>query len=151
MTNPESERTFRDPCYAIVSNVYLNYTARVGYHFGVVDSYCGKTANKNYINLLFRGGAADIIRRSRRTKAIGKILKDLGFAIEINRDLVTARYGKGSTEDTAHKLEMIGRLMQFMRQMDLAMASNEIADGIADAFIAGDYQLESLKAKSDKP
>jgi pyruvate,water dikinase len=33
VTNPEEERTFRDPCYALISDKYLNYTARVGYHF----------------------------------------------------------------------------------------------------------------------
>ena len=80
VTNPEEERTFRDPCYALISDQYLNYTARVGYHFGVVDAYCGETMNKNYISLLFRGGAADYIRRHRRAKAIGGILEHYGFS-----------------------------------------------------------------------
>ena len=115
------------------------------YHFGVVDVYCGQTADKNYISILFRGGAADVIRRSRRTWAIGSILKELGFAAEINRDLVTARVSKTSTEETLERLELIGRLMQFMRQMDLAMQSDQFADKVVRAFLEEDYGLEKLK------
>jgi pyruvate,water dikinase len=144
LTSPENERTFRDPCYAMASSVYLNYTARVGYHFGVVDAYCGKTANKNYINLLFRGGAADIVRRRRRARAIGAILKELGFAVDLNGDLVTARVSKTATAETEERLDMIGRLLQFMRQMDLAMVSEEITDRVVQAFLKGDYSLQEL-------
>ena len=149
MTNPEAERTFRDPCYAIVSATYLNYTARVGYHFGVVDSYCGKTPNKNYIHILFRGGAADSVRRGRRAAAIGTILKELGFSAEVHRDVVNARVSKTTTAETEERLEMVGRLMQFMRQMDLAMHSDEFAEKLVAAFLAEDYGLETLKGRAD--
>ncbi|MCI0484584.1 MAG: hypothetical protein L0Y78_08380, partial [candidate division NC10 bacterium] len=83
VNNPEEERTFRDPCYALVSDEYLNYTARVGYHFGVVDAYCGESLNKNYISLLFRGGAADYVRRHRRIRAISGILDHYGFSTNV--------------------------------------------------------------------
>ena len=58
VTNPEEERTFRDPCYALVSDEYLNYTARVGYHFGVVDAYCGEAREQelHQSSLSGRGG-----------------------------------------------------------------------------------------------
>jgi len=79
LTNPEQDSTFRDPCYALISDNYVNYTARVGYHFSVVDTYCGNTTNKNYITLVFKGGAADYVRRVRRTRAIAEILNEYGF------------------------------------------------------------------------
>jgi len=141
VTNPEADRTFRDPCYAMVSEVYLNYTARVGYHFGVVDTYCGKTANKNYINLLFRGGAADFERRCRRAQAIALIAKEWGFSAQRENDSVNARLGKAERGDIVHHLEMIGRLLQFMRQMDAAMASDASMRRIVAAFLRGDYGL----------
>ncbi len=144
MNNPENERTFRDPCYALVSRNYLNYTARVGYHFGVVDAYCSETPNKNYINFLFRGGAADILRRSRRARGIGEILKEYGFSVTITKDLVHARLGKAPRDEVEEHLEIIGRLLQFMRQMDLAMVSDETARRIKEAFLRGDYGLEHL-------
>jgi pyruvate,water dikinase len=145
LNNPESERTFRDPCYALVSNNYLNYTSRVGYHFGVVDAYCGETANKNYINLLFRGGAADIVRRSRRVRVIGEILKQSGFSVSVNRDMVNARLNKTSRKETEEHLDMLGRLLQFMRQMDLAMVSDKSALRIQEAFLRGDYGMQEDK------
>lgn len=141
VNNPEEERTFRDPCYALISDKYLNYTARVGYHFGVVDAYCGETINKNYISLLFRGGAAEYIRRNRRARAIAGILDHYGFSTNVRGDAVTARLSKRTQSETASQLEMIGRLFQFFRQMDAAMNSEEVVLRMHDSFIKGDYSL----------
>jgi pyruvate,water dikinase len=138
-TNPEQERTFQDPSYALISDHYLNYTARVGYHFGVVDTYCGKTANKNYITLQFRGGAADYVRRCRRSRAVGEILKEFGFLVEVKEDSVDASLSKSTQDETAGQLEMVGRLLQYVRQMDVAMVSEEAADRLRDGFLRGDY------------
>ena len=84
VTTPEAESSFRDPCYAMISDKYMNLTARVGYHFSVVDAYCGESQNKNYISLLFQGGAADYARRTRRAGAIAEILEKHGFSVELN-------------------------------------------------------------------
>ena len=147
VNNPEGESTFRDPCYAIISDNYLNYAARVGYHFNVVDTYCGKTPNKNYISLTFRGGAADFIRRSRRTKAIAGILKEHGFSVHQSHDMVNARLSKASREETTNHLEMIGSLFQFFRQMDAAMVNENSVNLIKEAFLSGDYDLKKLMAQ----
>jgi pyruvate,water dikinase len=141
---PEQERTFRDPCYALVSDRYLNYTARVGYHFGVVDSYCGQTLNKNYITLQFRGGAADLVRRSRRTRAIAGVLRRSGWRIEVKDDAVSARFSKAGQRETAAQLELVGRLLQFVRQMDVAMATESAVERVQEAFLSGDYSLAGL-------
>ncbi|MBU1701290.1 MAG: hypothetical protein KJ831_14220 [Candidatus Eisenbacteria bacterium] len=150
VNNPEGESTFRDPCYAIISDNYLNYAARVGYHFNVVDTYCGKTPNKNYISLTFRGGAADFIRRSRRTKAIAGILREYGFSVHQSHDMVNARLSKASREEITSHLEMIGSLFQFFRQMDAAMVNENSVNLIKEAFLSGDYDLKNLKAQ-EKP
>ncbi|MDP2862344.1 MAG: PEP/pyruvate-binding domain-containing protein [Desulfobacterales bacterium] len=147
VNNPEGESSFRDPCYAIISDNYLNYAARVGYHFNVVDTYCGKTPNKNYISLTFRGGAADFIRRSRRTRAIAGILKEHGFSVHQSHDMVNARLSKASREETTGHLEMIGSLFQFFRQMDAAMVNENSVNLIKEAFLSGDYDLKKLKAQ----
>lgn len=141
MESPEQARTFRDPCYALVSDRYLNYTARVGYHFAVVDSYCGRTSNKNYISVLFRGGAAEYDRRVRRVRAIAGGLEHHGFAITLEGDAVYARLAKRSQEETAAHLAMIGRAFQFFRQMDAAMNSEQSMQTILKAFLDEDYDL----------
>jgi pyruvate,water dikinase len=143
-TSPEEESTFRDPCYALISDNYLNYTARVGYHFSVVDSYCSSSPNKNYISLFFGGGAADYVRRSRRARAIAHILKEKGFSVRLTNDLVNARLGKAPKDVIVTKLKMIGSLLQFFRQMDAAMASEETVHLMEDAFLRGDYDLKEL-------
>jgi pyruvate, water dikinase len=140
-TNPEGEKSFLDPCYAMISDNYLNYTARVGYHFSVVDTYCSPSLNKNYISLTFRGGAADLIRRARRAKAIAGILREYGFHVMATNDVVTARQGKSPLEETINLVKMIGSLFQFFRQMDAAMTSDAMVDQYRDAFLRGDYDF----------
>jgi pyruvate,water dikinase len=141
LSSPDQDRSFHDPCYALISDAYVNYTARVGYHFSVVDSYCGVTANKNYLNVLFRGGAADHVRRTRRVRAITTILRARGFSAQQQSDSVVGRLSKPDQEETIAQLEMIGTLLQFFRQMDAAMTSDEMADEVSAAFLRGDYSL----------
>jgi pyruvate,water dikinase len=156
-TNPEADATFHDPCYALISDCYLNYTARVGYHFSVVDTYCSGSANKNYISILFRGGAADAVRRNRRVRAIAGILKEHGFSVILGDDMVSARLSKASREETVAHLEMVGSLLQFFRQMDAAMKSEAAVAWIKDAFLRGDYDLsgssgqETAREEEKKP
>jgi pyruvate,water dikinase len=145
VTGPETESTFRNPCYAMISDKYMNYTARVGYHFSVVDTYCGESQSKNYISFRFHGGAADHVRRSRRARAIAEVLKAHRFSVELKHDLINARLSKGSREETEKQLEMIGSLLQFFRQMDAAMATDDAVHLFKDAFLRGDYGLEELK------
>lgn len=147
LTSPEQERSFRDPSYALVSDRYVNYTARVGYHFSIVDAYCGETTNKNYVHLLFRGGAADLPRRSRRARAIAAILKVWGFSVDVTGDSTQGRIHKMPREETARMIEQIGRLLQFMRQMDVAMTSEAAVNEVADAFLREDYALEGLAVR----
>jgi pyruvate, water dikinase len=144
VTTPEADSSFRDPCYAMISDKYMNLTARVGYHFSVVDAYCGESQNKNYISLLFQGGAADYARRTRRARAIAEILEKHAFSVELKHDLVKARLNKGTREETMKQLEMLGSLLQFFRQMDAAMASDDAVSIFRDAFLRGDYGLEEL-------
>ena len=145
--DPSQEASFCDPCYAIVSDKYLNYTARVGYHFSVVDSYCGQTRNKNYISMFFHGGAADYVRRVRRAGAIADILDRHGFSVTREDDMVRARLAKAGKEETEKQLETIGSLLQFFRQMDASMTSDEAAAAVRDAFLRGDYGLEDLTGR----
>jgi pyruvate,water dikinase len=137
----EMQQSFQDPCYAIISDNYLNYTARVGYHFSVVDTYCSRSPNKNYISLTFRGGAADLVRRARRTRAIAAILKEQGYHVELSYDVVNARLGKETQEEIRRHLTMIGSLFQFFRQIDAAMVSEDSVNLFKEAFLRGEYDF----------
>lgn len=139
---PEPGRRLGDKSYAIISDKYLNFSSRIGYHFCTIDSYCGLTPNKNYISFRFKGGAADDVRRARRARAIGRILEKLGFAVDVTGDLINARIKKYAQEVIEEKLDMLGRLNQFTRQMDMLMTTESRVDWIVQAFMEGNYNLE---------
>lgn len=140
--NYSAER-FGDRSYAILSDKYLNFSSRVGYHYSIVDSYCGKTVNKNYITFSFKGGAADFVRRNRRVRCIGMILQELGFHVEVDGDRVTARVQKYEQPVMEEKLDRIGRLLIFTRQMDMLMNTEASVSIIAEAFLKEDYHYET--------
>lgn len=147
--NNMAER-FGDRSYAIVSDHYLNFSSRIGYHYSVLDSYCGNTPNKNYVTFSFKGGAADEIRRNRRARAIAAIFRALDFTVEQREDRVDARFYKYERAVTEAKLDIIGRLLQFTRQMDMLMKTEASVDVLAKSFLEGNYQLDhDLLAATD--
>ncbi len=132
---------FGDRSYAIVSDVYMNFSSRVGYHYSILDSYCGKTTAKNYINFEFKGGAADDTRRNRRVRVIERVLAALDFLVDTTGDRVVARLAKQETAVLLEKLDQLGRLLIYTRQMDMLMHSEALVEQMAVCFLAGNYCL----------
>jgi len=139
---PNVEERFGDRSYAIISDKYLNFSSRVGYHYSVLDAYCGATVNKNYITFSFKGGAADDVRRSRRVRAIAIVLMGLDFSVEVKGDRVDARLQKYESPVIQEKLDLIGRLLIFTRQMDMLMTSEAGVEAVAHNFLQGNYSLD---------
>lgn len=139
LTPPNQAERFGDKSYAIVSDKYCNFSSRVGYHYSILDSYCGNTVNKNYVSFKFTGGAADEVRRHRRVRAIALILERLGFSVEIVADRISARIQKLEAPDIEHRLEAMGRLLIFTRQMDMLMHSDASVQHMAECFLRGDF------------
>ena len=142
LTAPNIEERFGERSYAIISDKYLNFSSRVGYHYSVLDAYCGQTVNKNYITFSFKGGAADDVRRNRRVRAIAIVLIGLDFAVEVKGDRVDARLAKYEAPVIAEKLDLLGRLLQFTLQMDMLMTSEVSVEAVAASFLAGNYSLD---------
>jgi pyruvate,water dikinase len=142
MLNPhlQSER-FGERSYAIISDKYLNFSSRVGYHYGVLDSYCGATLSKNYITFSFKGGAASEIRRNRRARAIALILESAGMKVDVMADRVDAKAQKLEASILTDKLDIIGRLFLFTRQLDMLMTDENMVGAIAKSFVEGRYNL----------
>jgi pyruvate,water dikinase len=136
-----SAERFGDRSYAIISDRYLNFSSRVGYHYSILDCYCGKTPAKNYINFEFKGGAADDRRRNRRARLIERVLAGLGFLVRTTGDRVTARFAKVEAEEIERVLDQVGRLLIFTRQLDMLMHSEELVQQMADSFLNADYGL----------
>jgi pyruvate,water dikinase len=124
----------------------MNFSSRVGYHYSVLDSYCGDTVSKNYITFSFKGGAADDLRRNRRARAISRVLEALDFNVEVKGDMVSGRFQKFNQAATEEKLEMVGRLLLFTRQMDMLMANESSVEFVAKCFLRGNYHCDVTTA-----
>lgn len=133
-------QNFWDKTYAIVAANYVNYACRLGYHFQSVDSYIGDTPSDNYINFTFKGGAADDVRRIRRIRLIASVLERLGFNMEISGDIIRARFRRHPAPETEDRLNLVGRLMAYVRQMDMLMKDDNISQVLAERFLTGHYE-----------
>lgn len=133
---------FGDRSYALISDAYLNFSSRIGYHYSVLDTYAGKHANKNHITFSFKGGAADDVSRNRRARAIASIFEAFDFTVEVREDRVEAHFSKHDRSLIETRLEMIGRLLQFTRQMDMLTQCEESVDVLAKSFLNKNYSLE---------
>ncbi|MBU1228999.1 MAG: pyruvate, phosphate dikinase [Proteobacteria bacterium] len=156
LNNPGADgQRFGDRSYAIISDKYLNFSSRVGYHYGVLDCYCGRTVNKNYITFSFKGGAADDEKRARRARAIGLILEANGFSVDVVADRVVGRLQKRDTEETLKQLWLMGKLLQFTRQTDMFMVDEQSVQALAGCFLSGRYVLDGTcpltEAKASPP
>jgi len=135
----QAEDRFGKRSYALVSDCYLNFSSRVGYHYSVLDSWCGERMNENYLNFEFKGGAADDVRKNRRSRAIAGILEALGLRVEVTGDRVVARYRKYSGREVEERLDQLGRLLIYTRQMDMLMVDEAAVARAVDGFLSGTY------------
>ncbi len=141
MVNPQGgDARFGEKSYAIVSDRYMNFSSRVGYHYSVLDAYCGATTSKNYISFKFQGGAAGEVRRIRRCKAIGLVLEEFGFSVQLRGDALQSRFAKYDKSVIEDRLDQLGRLLQVTRQLDMLMIDDEAVTKFRDDFMAGIYK-----------
>jgi pyruvate,water dikinase len=138
---PPSRYSLGRRSFAMASDTYLNFSTRAGYHFSTVDTYCGNSVNKNYINFRFTGGAATEDRRARRASFLGRVLARWGFTIQTKGDVVTARLQKYEREFLQIALRAMGRLTMCARQLDMLMANDAAVDAFVDAFWEGRYEV----------
>ncbi len=132
------QRDLGSRSYAIISDCYMNFYSRLGYHFTGLDAYASDELNNNYINFNFRGGAADPIRRMRRAKVITKVLETLNFSVSHNNDHVLATIRKIPQSSIHSLLTEIGRLMGAVRNVDVTLTNDESIQKFANAFLSGD-------------
>ena len=141
----KGERGLGGKSFAIITDSYLNFNSRLGYHFGLVDAYISEERNDNYISFQFKGGAAQVERRERRARLLKQILDEMGFKAQAKGDLVQGRLVKYSQLETEAIMELAGLLMAFCRQLDLALSSENVLERCLLAFKQGDYSLTCLR------
>ncbi len=142
LNDPQREVPMGGPNYAIIANEYLNYSARLGYHFVTIDTFCGENVNDNYITFSFKGGAADVSRRTRRARMITAVLRRLGLRVEIKGDMVQAEIRKYDCPRMEDKLDQLGRLLGSVRLLDMVLSDEEQIPWYVEEFFRGNYSFQ---------
>jgi len=127
--------------FAVLSREYLNLSAKFGYHYANVDTFCGEDVNHNYIALQFAGGAGAYYGRTMRIHFLSEVLGRLGFSVVATGDILEANltgYDRNSMEQT---LDQLGRLLAASRLLDMAIPSQDRITPMVTAFFNGDYDF----------
>jgi len=130
---------------AVLSKEYVNINLRLGYHFTMIAAYISKNLNDNYAYFRFLGGVTDISRRSRRARMLAEILAKSDFRVDIRGDLVVARIKKLDIEMMEEKMQVLGLLVAFTRQLDVKMNHEQEVTKLKNIF--EDLKNDHIKQK----
>ncbi|MEW5774282.1 MAG: PEP/pyruvate-binding domain-containing protein [Thermodesulfobacteriota bacterium] len=121
--------------YAVVSANYLHLMLRFGYHFSVVDSYCGPDEHKNYVAFRFKGGGGHAEGRRLRLLFLARVLGHFGFSVDIRGDMLDARHARRGEADTQKRLAELGYLLAITRLMDMGLTDETQVDALVQEFL----------------
>ncbi|MBI5665111.1 MAG: hypothetical protein HZC49_08530 [Nitrospirae bacterium] len=127
--------------YAIISQNYMNFSIRLGYHFSLVEAYAGDNLNDNYIKFFFKGGGAASDRRLRRVRLITEIIKEIDFRVKVTGDVINAILTKYNIADLEKRLMVMGKLTAYTKQLDMVMYNDAITDMFIEDFIRDHVKL----------
>ncbi|MCJ7539486.1 MAG: PEP-utilizing enzyme [Desulfobacterales bacterium] len=131
---------------AVMSKEYVNIHLRLGYHFTMIVAYISEDLNDNYAYFRFLGGVTDMAHRTRRAKLIADILGKNDFRIDVRGDLVIARKKKLDLKMMEEKMQVLGLLVAFTRQLDVKMNSDQDITRLKEIF----EEMKNNHIKRDK-
>lgn len=137
--------------YALLGSDYMNLSARFGYHFANIDSFCGDADAKNHIKVRFAGGAGTFSGKCLRVTFLAKVLARLGFTVDTAGDVLDASLKGAPRRQTEETLDQLGRLMAVSRLLDMAITGQSEIDAMAAAFFRGDYDLLGQRQENPLP
>ncbi len=124
---PGLDSAFAQRDYFLIDRDSCTLQARFGYHFCTVDSHAGGRPEENYAAFQFKGGAADMRRRTVRAELVGRILARRGFITEVRGDALFARIENRPREELLRLLMVLGHLLVHTRQIDMVMGEARTA------------------------
>lgn len=130
---------------AVIDRTYMNLHLRLGYHFNLIDARMLEEPQHNHIYFRFIGGVTDITRRSRRAQVLAQILTKYHFNTVTKGDLVVGRLLHLPREGIKSRLEILGALIGFTRQLDIQLRSDQdIPKFVGEFFHRYDRFAQSL-------
>ena len=125
---PDSGANFAERNLFVISRHFCNLSSKLGFHFSTAEAYIGDNPEENYASFIFKGGAADVVRRHRRVTFIGEILHRYDFRVEVKEDIISARLEGGAQDYMKQRLKVLGYLMLHTRQMDMIMTNDALVN-----------------------
>ncbi|MCG8636785.1 MAG: PEP-utilizing enzyme [Desulfobacterales bacterium] len=125
--NTGQRSKYADKNFFIISKEYCSLSARLGFHFTILESFAGKRPQENYITFRFQGGAADFNRRLSRVSFIGDLLSRYGFDTIIKQDNLSARIKGGDQPYILGRLRLLGYMIIHTRQLDMVISDEHHA------------------------
>lgn len=125
---PSVGKRFADKNYIVISKHFCNLSSRLGFHFSTTEAYVGDNPNENYVSFIFKGGAADLDRRVRRVRFVGKLLERFDFRTEIKDDSVFARLEGHDQDYLKERLKVLGHIIIHTRQLDMVMFNDAMVN-----------------------
>lgn len=114
--------------YFMISRDFCSLSSRFGFHFSTLEALVGANPPENYISFVFKGGAADHIRRVKRAVMIKHVMEQCGFRAEVHEDGLFGRLENSDEEFMRSRLRILGYLIMHTRQLDMVMSNqNEAA------------------------
>ena len=98
---------YRDQSYVVLSENYMNFSIRLGYHLSAVEAYVSDQINDNYITFIFRGGGSTPERRERRARLIEAIIDRMDLNYQRQGDTIEAKLSKYPAEHLASQTGFI--------------------------------------------
>jgi pyruvate,water dikinase len=134
---------YRDQSYVMLSENYMNFSIRLGYHLSTVEAYVGDQINDNYLTFTFRGGGSTTERRERRARLIEAIIDHMDLNYQRKGDTIEGRLAKYPLEQMTQRLILFGKLTLYTKQLDMVLFS----EGIVDWYIK-DFLREHVGVKA---
>ncbi len=117
----------------------------------MVDCHLSELQSANYIYFRFHGGVTHITRRSRRARVLAAILQEYDFAVEVKSDLVIGRLRNAAPELMRERLDIVGRLIGYTRQLDVLMRDDATVRERTREFVRREIGWVNEPPFSEKP
>ncbi len=144
--DPAVRKRFADKNYIILSKHFCNLNSRLGFHFSTTEAYVGDNPNENYVSFVFKGGAADVERRVRRVRFVGKLLNHFDFRTDIKDDSLFARLEGHQQDYLVERLKVLGHVMTHTRQLDMVMCNDAMVNWYYKDLLKGIMSFVNIPA-----
>ena len=134
--------------YFLISENFCNLSVRLGYHYAMIEAYLSDLLTESYVTFRFKGGAADMRRKSVRARLLADILQRYDFRVELRSDALLARLKKQPMEYLEKRLQVLGYLTLHARQLDMVMNQPQAVEQYREKFLAEIEEMLSRQTTS---